>query len=615
MSKNFVNPYSAMIQAKALAEATNLTIKFDSSSNAVPKASNTSIVMPAPSPSFSDEEWTKWWGSFYHEIGHHTPECRDTVEYISRENVNMTTPYGQILNWVDDYRQEKFGYNEYAGKKQAMSKARALHHQHIINNGTEKLGEELGQDLEGDIARTMLGQDVRAREDWMNGIEGDSDKLQKMFHPDVNKNIKKMEELGYVDKLNACETVEDEIELSKEILENIFELDPEEEQKKAEGSGDGNGGEGNPQKGQAGDGEGEEGDGEGQEGEQGEGKGDGKGQRATGHRDVKWEDLQMHDHSDLAQSHSSQHIDYASHIHGDGYIPYPADRIDIMDFHENKLTIGEHSHTGIENFDLDRVSSYTTEAIREAAQGESLSRQVARLLQIHTRDRYKFGKKKGKMHNKNLYRATMADAAGFNQKIFKKRESNDALDVAITVLGDCSGSMGGGNKFENMGKSMVLLGKVLGDLGVNHELLGFTDTGNMLMYIYKPFGVRKVAPLKIAERVARSAGCMSNNADGDSILWSANRLEVQRDKRKILIVLSDGSPAGGYRTKGGGRGDEYTFTKKVIKDIESNPHMEIYGIGIEDDNVKRLYQENQVINHSEELEGALLKLIQRKIIQ
>jgi len=53
---------------------------------------------------------------------------------------------------------------------------------------------------------------------------------------------------------------------------------------------------------------------------------------------------------------------------------------------------------------------------------------------------------------------------------------------------------------------------------------------------------------------------------------------------------------------------------KELEEIEKRGEVEIYGIGIEDGNVSRLYKDWKVINHSDELEGALLELISTKIL-
>jgi len=97
-------------------------------------------------------------------------------------------------------------------------------------------------------------------------------------------------------------------------------------------------------------------------------------------------------------------------------------------------------------------------------------------------------------------------------------------------------------------------------LDIPFEVLGFTSTGRdignrfvtrqegVLHVIYKDFnesyrrvrhrlGRLKVDPLHGVDRY----GC--NNCDGEAVLWASRRLYARPEKRKILIVLSDGEPA------------------------------------------------------------------------
>ncbi|MCY6988216.1 hypothetical protein OYB56_09220, partial [Acinetobacter baumannii] len=64
---------------------------------------------------------------------------------------------------------------------------------------------------------------------------------------------------------------------------------------------------------------------------------------------------------------------------------------------------------------------------------------------------------------------------------------------------------------------------------------------------------------------------------------------------KIMMVLSDGSPAGG----GNSRDLEYHL-KEVVKKIEKSK-VDVIGIGIEDDSVRRFYDKHVVIHDVEQL--------------
>ena len=100
---------------------------------------------------------------------------------------------------------------------------------------------------------------------------------------------------------------------------------------------------------------------------------------------------------------------------------------------------------------------------------------------------------------------------------------------------------------------------------------------------------------------------MANNADGDNILVAWSRLMQQKQKRKVMIILSDGSPAG-YR------GDVYGFTRDIVKRLEARGDCDIIGIGIKDDNVKGIYKTNKVIENITELPKALIETLEHVIL-
>jgi hypothetical protein len=79
------------------------------------------------------------------------------------------------------------------------------------------------------------------------------------------------------------------------------------------------------------------------------------------------------------------------------------------------------------------------------------------------------------------------------------------------------------------------------------------------------------------------------------------------EKRKLLIVLSDGQPAA-HRGSG-----IHGFTKKVVKEIEKEGVVDIYGLGIISSAVKQFYKNHTVISDSSELEKALLGVLKQKL--
>jgi cobaltochelatase CobT len=92
----------------------------------------------------------------------------------------------------------------------------------------------------------------------------------------------------------------------------------------------------------------------------------------------------------------------------------------------------------------------------------------------------------------------------------------------------------------------------------------------------------------------------SANVDGESLMMAAMRLVKRREQRKVLMVLSDGMPSA-YGI------DEHLcrHLSDTVKTIEKMG-IEVVGIGIKDDSVKRFYPKNVVISDIEALPGVVM---------
>jgi hypothetical protein len=250
---------------------------------------------------------------------------------------------------------------------------------------------------------------------------------------------------------------------------------------------------------------------------------------------------------------------------------------------------------------------------KDSSTKEGFSQQIRRLIQIKSRSKYEYGVKKGKLDSARLSRICMSDAVGFNERIFKRKINSIVLDAAVTLLVDTSGSMSGA-KYFNAVKSAILLNDSIGTaLNIPVEVLGFTDSYNgddspIKMFIHKEFDVRRNEE-DLIRSFAHASESMAGNPDGENILWAYQRLKGRKEKKKILIVFSDGSPAAS-RSQGG----IFQFTKQVISEIENEKIVDIYGIGIEDESVKSLYTHQCTIKNSSEISEKLLTVIEQKLL-
>ena len=245
---------------------------------------------------------------------------------------------------------------------------------------------------------------------------------------------------------------------------------------------------------------------------------------------------------------------------------------------------------------------------------ENFAQQVRRLIQIRAKSQTQFGVKKGKLDQSRLSRICF-NAPGFSERIFKNKIDNKTLDAAITVLVDMSGSMGG-DKVLNALASTLLVNEVCSTLNIPLEILGFTDASGgfsepkPLMFVYKGFNDLRVNDDSLKEYFALSSGFMVGNPDGENILWAYDRLNKRKEKKKLLIVMSDGCPAASKSSSG-----LEQFTEKVIKEIEASKSVDIYGLGLCSDAVTYYYKANSVVKEPHEIPSKLIELIERKILK
>jgi cobalamin biosynthesis protein CobT len=227
-------------------------------------------------------------------------------------------------------------------------------------------------------------------------------------------------------------------------------------------------------------------------------------------------------------------------------------------------------------------------------------------LQIKAHKFYRGGKKSGKIHGKNLYRAGLKGAEEYSQRVFRRKHETDTLDTSVCLLVDYSGSMNGGKIIQAVAAAQAL-GSALGTVGIPCQILGFTERGgNCTIPVFKEYDERYSQ--KVDDAMTNATNILAHNNDGDAILWAYRGLVKRQSKRKVLVVLSDGAPAG---LRGG---DYYSYTQRVVKAIEEEGEIEIAGIGIEDMNVEYIYKEHFTINGADQITEALLKTIKRKIL-
>ena len=554
----------------------NLTIALEDQFK--PRTDGTTLYLPRPLPTWSRDEWTVWWFTLEHELGHNDADMRDVFAMAKEKNLNLQSFLGTIINQLDDHRQEYHNIDQYAGRKMRLCNGRArfcLTNKMDIGNSPDEHRQAM---------ETLFVWDTIIRESWMQTMLGIGDMFTTMLKPNQLEWLDKLADGDYEKILKSGIDAYEEYDLALRIIKEVFNFDPDQEEQDSKQPSEG--------KGEA---EGESGDGKGEDVADGESEGeDGGDEEGEGRvKKVKYSDLLAHQHEQEDGYHNPTgpleiEYDYNS---GD-YELVPEDTYKIIDYTDGRA--------------ISNRADRHIKAIPEDV-GLALSNKVKRLIQVNAISSYQHGKKRGKVSARNVSRSALTNSGEYQRKIFKNKITNDILNTAVSVVVDLSGSMSG-SKVEHATMAAMMLNDAIGKLSVPLEIYGFSDLDTAPVHcLFKTFDQR-VQTSRLRDCFADSLiHTMDGNSDGESILWGYNRLIKRREKRKIMIVLSDGSPAG-YR------GDCDAYTKIVVDNIERVGIVEIYGIGIMHKNVERLYKQHEVIRKPEELEEKLLGIVKRKML-
>lgn len=219
-------------------------------------------------------------------------------------------------------------------------------------------------------------------------------------------------------------------------------------------------------------------------------------------------------------------------------------------------------------------------------------------------------------------------------RLFQIRELGNYWDTAVSLLIDCSGSMGSASNRYNKAALARLAGIAFHEALIRgrvvHEILGFNTGGrdskdlrqrareaenrgeNLDRYsrvyerdnrfVFVPFGSNDGRAL-----CGITGG--SANRDGEAVMWASKRLASRKEKRKVLIVISDGMPAGArYRFT------ERKYLQEAIQRV-IGAGIEVYAIGVKSEHVKKFYPNWVTLDHAEDLPRVVLQQLGQSILE
>jgi cobaltochelatase CobT len=191
-----------------------------------------------------------------------------------------------------------------------------------------------------------------------------------------------------------------------------------------------------------------------------------------------------------------------------------------------------------------------------------LARELQALLAVPVRDGWDDGEEEGRIDARRLAQLVASPA---ERRLFRRERTLPQADCAVAILIDCSGSMRG--PIESVALLADLLARAVEGAGADCELLGFTTgdwNGGRARRDWQRAG-RPRHPGRLAERchlVFKDADTPWSRArrdiaallkadrfregiDGEAVDWACERLLARDVARRLLWVVSDGSPMDG----------------------------------------------------------------------
>jgi cobaltochelatase CobT len=273
--------------------------------------------------------------------------------------------------------------------------------------------------------------------------------------------------------------------------------------------------------------------------------------------------------------------------------------------------------------ELERLRAFLDKELRhlQGAVGR-LANKLQRKLMAQQNRAWDFDLEEGMLDTARLTRVVIDPLHALS---FKRERDASFRDTIVTLLLDNSGSMRG-RPIMVAACCADILARTLERCSVKVEILGFTTKawkggqareawlaagkpGNpgrlndLRHIIYKPAD----APWRRAKRslaLMMREGLLKENIDGEALAWAHRRLQGRPERRRILMMISDGAPVDDSTLSVNMGNYLEQHLRQVIEEIETRSTVELIAIGIGHD-VTRYYRRAVTITDPAELAGAM----------
>jgi cobaltochelatase CobT len=251
-----------------------------------------------------------------------------------------------------------------------------------------------------------------------------------------------------------------------------------------------------------------------------------------------------------------------------------------------------------------------------------LAKRLLRLLMAQQVRDWRFDLEEGVIDGSRL--GTLV-ASGGRARPFKQESESPFPGTVVTLLIDHSGSMRG-RPMLIAALTVEVFAQVLERCGVKCEVLGFTtrdwnggEPANEWAASGYPENPGRLNALEhiiikgadVPWRRARVGlglflhdEMLKENIDGEALVWAHGRLLARTEPRRLLVVISDGTPMDEATLAANGHEFLETHLQLVVEDIERRSRVQLAAIGIGHD-VSLIYRNATTIAGIEQLGPAL----------
>ena len=208
-----------------------------------------------------------------------------------------------------------------------------------------------------------------------------------------------------------------------------------------------------------------------------------------------------------------------------------------------------------------------------------------------------------------------------NANIYKLENENNEKNTVVSLLLDNSGSMRG-KPIVTSAMTAEIITRTLEKCRVNVEILGFTTKewkggkskklweknknvsnpgriNDLLHIVYKDADTAW-NQTKLNLGLVLKDGILKENIDGEALVWASNRLKKRSERKKILIVISDGAPVDDATLSCNNANILDNHLREVVTQIEKKKAIDLIAIGIGHD-VSKYYSTAFTIDDVEKL--------------